>query len=176
MKTIDELRLLQWAPRFHQTLTNPSAPGGAVDLWEMIDDGTGETIVGVSVPPGRSDIIGYIAACCGNPVRWVTAMPSRPDMLAHIVADPGGALERETSEIADVFFAAYSDWMRRSGKPQANGWTLNDAIARLWFAFNGQLRHDMRALLLFKFMQLATCDYRADPVIDPRGEDHNQSG
>lgn len=155
-KTLDELRQMRWAPKYHGEVPNESAPDGKVDMWILVDDETGDGIVTIGLPPGRSDIAGYIAACCGNPVRWVTSM-WRPDPQRDGLDDPEDVLGKQTREIGDVLFGAYNGWLERNGG-QSNGWTLNDALAYMWYAFCGQLSHDMRGRLLFKFMQLATTD------------------
>lgn len=159
MHDIEQLRLMKWSPKFHGTLQNPSAPSGKVDMWELTDDRTGETLVTVSVPHGRSDIAAYIAACCGNPVRWVTSM-WRSDSRKDGLDDPDDVLGKQSREIADHLFAALIRYM---GDRQANGWAINDALSYIWFTFCGQLNHEMRGQLLFKFLQLATTDY--DPAI-----------
>ncbi|MCK1577884.1 hypothetical protein [Bradyrhizobium sp. 174] len=76
-KLIAKLARMKWRPVFHRTLDNPSAPGGRVDMWLIVDDDTGDGIVSVGCPPDRPDIPAYIADCCMNP--WMT------------VPDDGGA-------------------------------------------------------------------------------------
>lgn len=156
---IDGIRKLRWIPKIKRS-------NGEYDMWELVSDETGETIVSLGVPHGRNDIAGYVAACCSNPVRWVTNM-WRPDPLKDGVSDPDGILEAEGKAIGDVLFEAYATWLEKNGTDvspkQANGWTLNDAMANVWFAFCGQLSHDMRGRLLFKFLQLATADYAPPP-------------
>lgn len=157
-QTIDALKLMQWAPRYHGWVDNPTAPGGGVDMWGMVDGETGETIVSVGVPKGRSDIVGYISACCSNRLRLVTTM-DRLDLSAEGVSDPEGVLAAETRVIADMLYTAYTLVLESTGK-QPNGWTLNEALAQVWFAFCGQLSHDMRGRLLFRLLQLATTDWK----------------
>lgn len=69
-KFIARLARLTWRPQFHRTLDNPTAPGGKVDMWLMVNDDTGEGIVSIGCPPNRPDIPAYIADCCMNP--WMT--------------------------------------------------------------------------------------------------------
>jgi hypothetical protein len=164
---LDALRLMRWEPKYYGHVPNKNAPGGTVDMWLMVDDETGEGIVTLGVPTGRSDIAGYVAACCGNPVRWVTRM-WRPDPRADGIDDPDGILHRETQEISDALFRSYMAWLDEN-KVQPNGWTLSDALAMVWFAFCGQLSHDMRGRLLFKFLSLATTD-----VADQFVKDHSK--
>lgn len=160
-KSIDDIRAMKWSPKFHGEVPNKTAEGGAVDMWEMVNADTGETLITVGVPKGRSDIAGYIAACCGNPVRWVTAMPPRADLTRDGVHDPEGILHKEYLEISDVIFKAFTKYLSDNNKPQANGWTLNDALSAMWYAFCAQLPHAERGLLLFRFLQLATTDYQS---------------
>jgi hypothetical protein len=155
-KQVSELRLMKWRATYHGEVPNKTAPGGAVDMWLLVDDETGDSIVSLGVPKGRSDIAGYIVMCCGNPVRWVTSM-RKPDLAKQGVIDPEGALAKETKVIADALFAALME--QHPGDRQVNGWTLNDALAQLWFAFCGQLSHKQRGELLFEFLQIATTDY-----------------
>lgn len=165
-RTLDELRLLRWAPKYFGPVETED---GVADMWLLVDDQSGGTIVSLGVPLGRSDLAGYVAACCGNPTRWVTSM-WRPDPRADGLADPEGVLESEAKDITDVLFAAYTDWLGkqpgRDGQPrQANGWTLSDALSFVWFAFCGQLSHELRGRLLFRFLQLATHDHQpAEPA------------
>lgn len=159
--TIDDLRMMKWSPKYHGRVQNDTVSGGIVDMWLLVDDASGESIVSLGVPKGRSDIAGYIAACCGNPVRWVTGM-WRPDPRADGLDDPDDKMAAEARSIADALTAALFAWMSKNGRESANGWTLNDALAFIWFAFCGQLSHDDRGRLLFKFLQLATTDYDPD--------------
>lgn len=165
---IDALKLMRWQPRFHGPVHNVTAPGGWVDMWAMVDSETGETIVSVGVPTGRSDIAGYIAACCSNRARLVTDIDRR-DLALDGIADPEGILATEARAIADALYTAYTMILEATDKAP-NGWTLNDAIGQLWFAFCGQLSHDMRGRLLFRFLQLATTDWK--PEDEPsKGDD-----
>ncbi|MEY9520318.1 hypothetical protein ABIF70_001459 [Bradyrhizobium japonicum] len=70
-RLIAKLARLTWRPIFHRTLDNPSAPGGKVDMWLMVEDETGEGIVSIGCPPNRPDIPAYIADCCMNPWMMV---------------------------------------------------------------------------------------------------------
>jgi hypothetical protein len=154
-KTIEQLRLLRWEPKYHGPVKNDSVPGGIVDMWILVDSETGESIVSLGVPKGRSDIAGFIAACCGNPMRWVTAMMPR-NRTAQGIFDPEDKIGQEANALGDALFAAI---YKHCGDKQANGWVINEALAAAWFAFCGQLSHDMRCRLLFEFLQLATTDY-----------------
>lgn len=160
-KKISELRLLRWRPTFQGTLDNITAKdwGFKVDMWAMVDNDDGTVLVSIAVPPGRSDVAGYIAACCGNPVRWVTDMDLR-DPRADSIDDPDNVLRIEAQAISDHLFAAFSDWLA-ANKPngQCNGYTLNDALSYLWFAYCGQLDHQQRGRLLLRFMQIAVSDW-----------------
>jgi hypothetical protein len=164
-KTLDELRRMKWEPKYHGQVRNDSAPGGVVDMWLLVDAETGDGILSLGVPKGRDDIVGYIAACCSNPVRWVTAMDQR-DLRQDGVHDPAGALHEEANRIADALFDAYQ--VALDGQ-QANGWTLNDALSYVWFAFCGQLSHELRGRLLFRFLQMATTDYKPPPPVGNPG-------
>lgn len=70
---IVKLARLPWRPEFWKTVDNPSAPGGKIDMYLIINDDSGEGIVSVGTPAGRPDIAVYIADCCANP--WM----ARPD-------------------------------------------------------------------------------------------------
>lgn len=85
-RLIARLARLTWRPIFHKTIDNPSAPGGKVDMWLMVDDDSGEGIVSIGCPPNRPDIPAYIAECCMNP--WMA------------VHDDGGA---SVLELAVIF-------------------------------------------------------------------------
>lgn len=64
---IDRIRGLPWIAQFHKTLDNPTVPGGKVDMYMLMDDDTGESIVGLSVPHGQRWIAEYVAGCCADP-------------------------------------------------------------------------------------------------------------
>lgn len=169
-ESLEKLRLAKWEARYHGPVPSGSAPGGMVDMWIMVDSETGEGIVSLGVPLGRSDIAGYVAAACGNPVRWVTEMDVR-DPRADKIDDPDNMLRKEASAIADALFAVLIRWLetnKRNG--QANAYTLNDALAWIWFTFCGQLDHSERGRLIFRFMQLATQDIDPDTFDEPPTE------
>lgn len=158
-RTIDDLRLLKWQPRYHGAIQNPTAPGGIVDMWALTDPESGDVLVTVGVPKGRSDIAGYIAACCGNPTRWVT---DTRDLRDDGINDPEGVMERDARALTDKLFAVLPTG------PSVNAWTLNDALSYLWFCFCGQLPHKLRGQLLYRFLQMATRDYPRFPSESPR--------
>lgn len=66
-KMVAKLARLSWRPVFWKAIDNPSAPGGKVDMWLMVDDDTGDGIVSIGCPINRPDIPAYIADCCMNP-------------------------------------------------------------------------------------------------------------
>lgn len=56
-----------WAAKFHKTVANPTAPGGMVDMYILLDDDSGEQMVSITVPHDQGVIANWIAACCGRP-------------------------------------------------------------------------------------------------------------
>lgn len=73
-RELDRIRRMPWSAIFHKTLDNPTVPGGKVDMYLLIDDDSGEGIVGLSVPHGQGWIAEYVAGCCANPY-FVREMP-----------------------------------------------------------------------------------------------------
>lgn len=78
-RLIAKLAWLNWRPVFHRRLDNPSAPGGKVDMWLMVDDDSGEGIVSIGCPPNRPDIPAYTADCCMNP--WMAVPDDGASMI-----------------------------------------------------------------------------------------------
>ena len=95
-RAILALSRLSWRPVFHRTLDNPTAPGGKVDMWLMVDDDTGDGIVSIGVPPGRADIPAYIADCCMKP--WMTI----PDDGGKAMTDLAIKFNRAVGESRDA--------------------------------------------------------------------------
>lgn len=167
--TLGDLRKLKWRAEYHGEVPNASAPGGVIDMWLLVDDESGDSIVSLGVPKGRSDVAGYIAACCGNPVRWVTSMKyPRDPRQTGVHPEAADQLHELAKPLADDLFALIAKHFKCDDGRQANGWVLNYAMAMTWFAFCGQLPHPMRGQLLFSFLQLATTDYEGERA--PSGE------
>lgn len=64
---LDRIRKLPWIAQFHKTVDNPTVPGGKVDMYILMDDDTGESIVSMGVPHGHGLIAEYVAGCCADP-------------------------------------------------------------------------------------------------------------
>jgi hypothetical protein len=152
---LEAIRAMCWRPKFVQEVKNRTTSGDAVDLWFMVEDETGEPIVSLGVPRGRSDIAGYVAACCGNPTRRVTSMDLR-DLRLDGIHDPEDKLSREADAVATKLYMAVTEHYAEGG--QVNGWAVNDALSYAWYVFCGQLSHEQRGRLLFRFMQFVTVD------------------
>lgn len=56
-----------WTAKFHKSVPNETAPGGAVDMYILLDDDTGEQMVSIAVPTGQGHIASWIAGCCARP-------------------------------------------------------------------------------------------------------------
>lgn len=154
--SLEAIQRMKWSPKFWRSYDKPDAPGGGTDMWWLVDDDSGETLVAVSVPKGRSDIIGYIAANCSGRMRMV--FPDKAQrQAADATFDPQGVMETESRAIADALYAAYVAHLHDNGK-QPNAWTLNEAMQMLWFAWCGQVPDELRALLLYRFNRTATAD------------------
>lgn len=66
-REIERIRRLPWSAHFYKTIETPTVVGGKVDMYLLIDDDTGEGLVGLSVPHGSRWIAEYVAACCADP-------------------------------------------------------------------------------------------------------------
>jgi hypothetical protein len=111
---IDAIKSMPWSARFHRTLDNPTAPGGKIDMYLLVDDETGEGLVSVPVPHGQGFIAEWIAGCCADP--WFIRrheFAEMPDMaqamnrgLAPFVKD--GELDGYSASVAALtIFEAY---------------------------------------------------------------------
>ena len=80
-----QLSRLPWQAQFHKTLDNPTAPGGKVDMWILLDDDSGDQIAALSVPHGEQAVPHYIAGCCTRP-WFVEPQPDEPDASVLAVA------------------------------------------------------------------------------------------
>lgn len=56
-----------WTAKFHKTIPNETAPGGAVDMYILLDDDNGDQLVSIAVPTGQGYIANWIAGCCAKP-------------------------------------------------------------------------------------------------------------
>jgi hypothetical protein len=70
-KAIDEVRSRPWTASFHKTLVNH---GMKVDLYQLLDDDSGEQLIYLSVPHGEFGcaVANYVAESCRNP--WFARM------------------------------------------------------------------------------------------------------
>jgi hypothetical protein len=66
-RALDRIRAMPWSAHFHKTVANPTVPGGKVDMYLLIDDDTGESLVSLAVPHGQHWIAEYVAGCCADP-------------------------------------------------------------------------------------------------------------
>lgn len=151
--TLDEIRLMRWKPVLHST-------NGEHDLWKLVDNDNGETIVSLGVPHGRNDIVGYVAACCSSPVRWVTSLWKRDPAKTGVGGKAADLVEKTTRGYQEAMFSAVMRYHAENSIDQVEGYSMNEALAAMWFAFCGQLPHAERGWLLFEFLQLATTDYQ----------------
>jgi hypothetical protein len=61
------IRRIRWSAQFHKTLDNPSVPGGKVDMYILIDDETGDSLVSLAVPHGWRWLAEYVCMACHSP-------------------------------------------------------------------------------------------------------------
>lgn len=84
MEVIETIKSLPWAARFHKTVNNPTAPGGKIDMYLLVDDDTGDGLVSLGVPHGQGFIADWIAGCCADP--WFVKQPEAPHTVEMAVA------------------------------------------------------------------------------------------
>src|SRR6185312_16000075 len=104
---LERIRRLPWSAVFHKTLENPTAPRGKVDMYVLLDDDTGESLVSLAVPWGGRLIAEYIAACCADPY-FVRTRPVDDTTLATAFnrAIGGIAVKDGQVDAREVFTAA----------------------------------------------------------------------
>lgn len=66
-RELDRIRKLPWTAQFVKTVTNDSVPGGKIDMYILLDDDTGETMITMGVPHGHGLLAEYVAGCCSDP-------------------------------------------------------------------------------------------------------------
>jgi len=66
-KVLAEFSRRPWQAKFHGIVPNATAPGGAVEMFILLDDATGEQMVSIAVPRGHGYIADWIAGCCARP-------------------------------------------------------------------------------------------------------------
>jgi len=95
LATIDAIKALPWAARFHGTVENPTVKGGKIDMYLLVDDDTGEGLVSLGVPHKQGVIADWIAGCCADP--WFIKQPEFAD-----VPDMAVALNRALKPFVDA--------------------------------------------------------------------------
>lgn len=61
------IRRIRWSAQFHKTLDSPTVPGGKVDMYILIDDDTGDSLVSLAVPHGWRWLAEYVCLACHSP-------------------------------------------------------------------------------------------------------------
>jgi hypothetical protein len=92
-RELDRIRKLPWTAQFHKTLENKSVPGGFVDMYVLLDDDSGETLVTLAVPKGFHALAEYVAGCCADPFFVRLRVLSR--RLSEVRSDGGLGLDRD---------------------------------------------------------------------------------
>lgn len=122
-----------WTAKFHKLVPNETAPGGAVEMYILLDDESGEQMVSIAVPQGHGHIANWIAGCC-----------TRPWFVEH--QDDG----QEMTEIAVAFNRALKPFIDEDG--QLDGQNIAIAAMTIMSAYVSDLpkyaREDLAKRLL----------------------------
>lgn len=124
-----EFSRLPWRSQFHKTIDNPSAPGGKVDMYLMLDEESGEGGVSIAVPHGAGQIANWIAACCARP--WFV--------------DPQLHNEKTVTEIAVAFNRALAPFRNENGQYDGRDIVLG-AITIIGAYMRGMPKHARQEL------------------------------
>jgi hypothetical protein len=123
-----------WQAQYHGTVPNETALGGAVEMFILNDDESGEQLVSIAVPLGCGYLAEWIAGCCARP--WFV----KPD-------DPG----KRMVDIATAFDRALKPFFGSDG--MIDGREVALAAITIMQAYIGDLPKASRAELIVQLVQ-----------------------